>query len=55
MRCWLRSGSQGAVEDLGEGLAVSHTPVEPVDGKQPGIAGELDRRWLVHEQRTEEN
>jgi hypothetical protein len=43
-----------AVEGVGANSAESQALVERSDGKHPAIAGELPRRWLDHQRRSEE-
>jgi hypothetical protein len=44
----------GVVERIGEGPGQADLLVELADGEQPGVAGELTRRWLDDERCAEE-
>jgi hypothetical protein len=44
----------GIIECLGKSAGQADVRIELADGKQSGIAGELARRWLDHQRRTEE-
>jgi hypothetical protein len=46
-------GVAGVVQGSGEGPSESDALVEPADGQQAGVAGELAARWFDDERRAE--